>query len=126
MQKMEALKKELTKENSLPDKNLEVLLESFYGKMLSDTMLGFFFQGKDLKHIVEQQKSLLMMVMGFKKTYEGKPVNQAHQNLPPILPGHFDRRLVLLKETLQENNISLKAQEEWLSFENQFRNVIVK
>lgn len=124
MLKMDSLKAELTSKGPLAEE-LEKILKRFYEKMDKDTMIGFFFQGKNLQNIINQQVKLLSMVMGV-GTYLGKPVSQAHLELPPILKGHFHRRLVLLQETLQEFDLSKQSVGEWLNFEKQFERVIVK
>lgn len=122
---MEALKSELEARGPISDSLLKVL-NDFYRKMTKDTMLSFFFQGKDIEHIIEQQRKLLLMVLGIEKKYGGKPVGTAHADMPPILQGHFDRRLFLLSETLKENNFSAEAASQWVGFERQFEKVIVK
>ena len=104
---------------------LNELLEDFYLRMHSDTMLGFFFEGRDLKHIAHQQGQFLMNAAGFTPKFEGKGPSTAHVNLPPILDGHFDRRLVILRETLLAHHLPPPIIELWVSFESTFRNIVV-
>jgi truncated hemoglobin YjbI len=59
-------------------------------------------------------------------SYSGKPPAQAHAAMPPILPGHFDRRLVLLAETLAAEGLSAEDIRTWTDFENAFRSAIVE
>jgi truncated hemoglobin YjbI len=122
------LKKHIEDQNQNVDPAtlIDKVLQSFYKKMSHDTMIGFFFHQKDLQKVIERQKEFLLMVFGYEKSYTGRSVMAAHMNLPPILEGHFNRRLVLLKETLQEFNFPDKAQQDWLGFEEGFRKVIVK
>jgi truncated hemoglobin YjbI len=94
--------------------------------MASDTMLGFFFSSKDLHHIVLQQSSFLLRAMGQIKTYSGKSPGKAHVKIAPILQGHFDRRILLLRETLKEFSLTPGSIEIWASFEEQFRKYIVE
>lgn len=125
MSQLAQLKNEL--EKSAPIENaLEDVLQKFYTAMLKDTMIGFFFAGKDINKIVQGQMSLLLTVMGVREKYTGVPVGQAHLNLPPILEGHFNRRLVILQQTLEKYNFSKDAVKDWLEFEKKFHNVIVK
>jgi len=93
--------------------------------MSKDLLLGFFFENKDLRRIILQQKAFLLRSMGEKKTYSGKSPARAHSKIPPILKGHFDRRMVLLRETLNEFGLSQNAIETWVFFEEQFRKSIV-
>jgi truncated hemoglobin YjbI len=105
---------------------IEQILTAFYETMSRDTMLGFFFAGKDLKHIIEQQKMFLLRALGEEVAYSGKSPARAHTATAPILDGHFDRRLLLLAECLQKNGLSEGAVKTWVGFEAQFRKVIVK
>ena len=102
------------------------LLAKFYKKMATDILLGFFFSGKDLDHISEQQKKFLLRAMGVTRSYEGKSPRGAHRKIPPILQGHFDRRMVLLRETLEEEGLSKENIKTWIDFEEQFRKSIVE
>lgn len=105
--------------------SLQVILDEFYQQMSRDVMIGYFFQNKDLKKIVESQIQLLMMVMGFEKKYLGPPVGQAHLSLPQIRRGHFNRRLVILEKVLNQFGLPAEAISDWLSFERQFEEMVV-
>ncbi|MBK9295165.1 MAG: hypothetical protein IPM57_12135 [Oligoflexia bacterium] len=125
MSQLLLLKEELLQRGDL-ELELEKILQKFYTVMANDSMIGFFFQGKDLNKIVNGQKELLLTAMGIKPTYTGRPVNQAHMNLPPILEGHFNRRLVILEQTLNEFKLRKDTVQNWIGFEKKFANVIVK
>jgi truncated hemoglobin YjbI len=102
----------------------EILLD-FYARMAADTMLGFFFSGKDLNLIAEKQEAFLLRAMGATPSYSGKPPAQAHDELPPILAGHFDRRLRILEETLLGRGVKAEDIRTWVAFESAFRSAIV-
>lgn len=104
---------------------LNLILEDFYQKMHDDLLVGFFFEGKDLKHIAHQQGKFLLNAAGFLDRFEGKGPSTAHLSMPPILDGHFDRRLVLLREVLQTHGLPQPIIEIWVSFESTFRNIVV-
>jgi truncated hemoglobin YjbI len=104
---------------------LNLILEDFYTRMHRDVMLGYFFEGRDLKHIAHQQGKFLLNAAGFIDKFEGKGPSTAHTSLPPILEGHFDRRLVILRETLQAHQLPTHIVELWISFEGTFRNIVV-
>ncbi len=89
-------------------------------------MVGFFFDGKDLAHIAEQQLRFVLRAMDAVSSYAGKSPSAAHLELPPILAGHFDRRLRILEETLREHGLTEAEIQVWIGFEEAFRNVIVK
>lgn len=105
---------------------LEKILKRFYHRMSEDIIIGFFFDGKDLDHIAMMQKSFLMRAWGITQSYAGKSPADAHANLAPILKGHFDRRLVVLAETLREFGVSSQDIETWTTFENKFRAAVEK
>ena len=100
---------------------LEKILTRFYEKMGQDVMIGFFFAGHDVRAIAAMQKSFLMRAWGVSPSYAGKSPADAHASLPPILKGHFDRRLVLLAETLREFKLADAQIALWVSFEEKFR-----
>jgi hemoglobin len=104
--------------------NLEKILDRFYSKMSTDLLIGFFFQDRDIHKIAKMQKAFLMRTWGITSSYQGKPPKEAHAHLAPILTGHFDRRLVLLAETLREFGLSQKWIDVWVSFENRFRDAV--
>ena len=102
------------------------ILEDFYQRMSEDILIGFFFDGKDLKEIAATQKDFLMRAMGAKASYAGKAPADAHEKIAPILAGHFDRRLVVLEQTLKDHGLGAEDIRVWLGFENAFRDGIVK
>ncbi|MEO5968722.1 MAG: group 1 truncated hemoglobin [Bdellovibrionia bacterium] len=104
---------------------LQEILEDFYNRMSKDILIGYFFTGKDTRQIAHQQMAFLLQAMGVSTTYAGKPPTQAHGNLPPILAGHFDRRIVILGETLRDHGLSESDTKTWINFEKAFRKAIV-
>lgn len=102
------------------------ILRDFYHRMSEDAMIGFFFTGKNTDEIADRQLHFLMRAMGAAPTYSGKAPAFAHLELPPILPGHFDRRLRILEETLWDHGLNVQDIRTWVEFENAFRGSIVK
>ncbi|MBY0471352.1 group 1 truncated hemoglobin [bacterium] len=103
---------------------LSQFLRDFYDRMSRDVLIGFFFDGKDTAAIADKQKQFLMKAMGESKTYSGKNPSNAHLELPPILRGHFDRRLRILEETLKDHGLDADEIHIWIEFEKSFRAVI--
>jgi hemoglobin len=101
------------------------ILDDFYQRMSKDTLIGFFFAGKNLQNIVEKQSQFLLKAAGLTEDYKGLPPQRAHSKLPPILGGHFDRRTQILKETLEAYQLSKDQIEIWLGFERTFRDAIL-
>lgn len=107
------------------EEGLREILRDFYRRMSEDLMIGFFFAGKDLDLIADQQRAFLMRAMGAIPSYSGKPPAKAHDKIAPILAGHFDRRLRLLEETLAAHGIATEEIRLWVAFEGAFRDQIV-
>ena len=93
--------------------------------MSEDVLIGFFFAGKDLKEIALRQSQFILNAAGLIKVYSGRGPASAHLSLAPILAGHFDRRLILLRETLIEAHVSQVDIDLWLNFEEGFRAMVV-
>ena len=106
------------------DPALEKILVRFYEKMSQDVMIGFFFSNHDTHKIALHQKAFLLKAWGATKSYQGKAPAEAHAPLPPILAGHFDRRLVILAETLREFDVSEENIQIWVRFEDKFRSAV--
>jgi len=104
---------------------MEAILQDFYARMAADMLIGFFFDGRDVAAIARKQAEFLLRAMGATPSYQGKAPAQAHDELPPILSGHFDRRLRLLEETLRAHGLSEEDIRTWIGFENAFRDAIV-
>ena len=104
---------------------VESILEIFYQKMSEDILIGYFFSGKDLIRIAHQQATFLLMASGLETEFKGKGPASAHTEMPPIYEGHFDRRLVLLRETLTKQGLSLEQVNTWVQLEESFRLMIV-
>ncbi len=104
---------------------VRAVLKDFYRRLAADVMVGFFFVGRDLDRIADKQADFLLRAMGARTTYEGRAPAQAHEQLPPILPGHFDRRLRVLETTLADHGLAAEDIRIWIAFEAAYRDAIV-
>jgi truncated hemoglobin YjbI len=111
--------------DNLGEGRLRDILREFYQRMSKDVLIGYFFDGKDIQNIADQQFAFLLLAMGVRKTYDGKLPTHAHLNLPPIYVGHFDRRLTLLRKTLEDAGLKEEEINAWVDFEDAFRNVVI-
>ncbi len=89
-------------------------------------MIGYFFSGKDLVHTSQRQAEFILSAGGFLPKYEGRGPATAHTSLPPIWKGHFDRRLLLLREVLEKNGLDPRVIQAWIDFEESFRAIVVQ
>ncbi len=110
---------------ALGETRIRQIVGRFYRRMADDILVGFFFDGRDLDLIADRQSAFLYRAMGLRESYTGLPPADAHQNLPPILAGHFDRRLTLLEDLLVEEGLAPHQIATWIQFENAFRAGIV-
>jgi truncated hemoglobin YjbI len=108
------------------ESGLQNILRDFYHRMEKDILIGYFFSGKDIDAVADMQKQFLMHAMGARPNYLGKPPGKAHEHLPTFLPGHFDRRLTLLRETLKDHHLDQRDIDTWIEFEDSFRSLLVK
>jgi truncated hemoglobin YjbI len=115
----------LTLGKKLGETRLRSIVRGFYDRMKDDLLIGFFFDGKDLDAIARGQSDFLMRAMGLALSYSGKAPADAHDDIAPILAGHFDRRLTLLDEHLTAEGLSEEERRVWVGFENAFRSAIV-
>jgi truncated hemoglobin YjbI len=109
----------------LREAKLSAILQDFYARMAADVLIGFFFDGRDVAAIASKQKDFILKAFGGTPTYSGKAPADAHKALPPILDGHFNRRLQLLHATLLAHGLSEEKAQTWVEFENAFRSGIV-
>lgn len=113
-------------ENAGGPEGVERILRDFYHRMSADLLIGFFFAGRNPTAIALKQKEFLMRAAGLARSFRGKPPARAHVKLPPILRGHFDRRLELLRQTLRDHGLSARDVETWVGFEESFRRGIIR
>jgi hemoglobin len=100
---------------------VRALLALFYARLAQDPLVGFFFAGKNLDAIIDGQLAFLSKVSGEAPVYRGRHPAQAHLGLPPIRRGQFDRRLVVLRETLEEAGVDPVDVEAWVGIERSLR-----
>jgi hemoglobin len=103
---------------------ITAIIQDFYAQAFVDPIIGYFFDGKNQDHLIQQQVSFTIGMLGGPKNYTGKPLELAHRSLN-LRPAHFNRRKILMEETMQRHNIDKSCQEEWLMLEEQFRRIIV-
>jgi truncated hemoglobin YjbI len=102
------------------EEKVREILQSLYDKLFDDPMVGFLFEGKDKARIVAQQLAFTCRFLGGPHTYEGKPLPVAHAGLP-LLPGHFERRHLLLAQTLDEQKVPVDVKRVWLNIDQSLR-----
>ena len=89
------------------------VVTDFYRRVFGDVMIGFLFEGKDRRRLIDKETELAAKFLGGDVRYTGKAMREAHANLP-IFGGHFERRLQILRETLRDHGVDPEVQQAWL------------
>ncbi len=92
---------------------LRAVIEDFYDRIFADIMIGFLFHGKDRQRLVDKEWEFAARMLGADVKYTGKPIRKAHAR-SPILGGHFERRLQLLKDVLADHNVAQPVRDKWI------------
>ncbi len=106
------------------EERVRAVIQALYDKLFDDPIVGFLFAGKDKAHLVEQQLAFTCHFLGGPHAYRGKPLPEAHAALP-LLPGHFDRRHFLLKQTLDAKRVPEEVKEAWLRIDENLRGSVL-
>jgi hemoglobin len=84
---------------------LRAVLTDFYRRIFDDVMIGFLFAGHDPARLIEREWEMTARILGATDVrYQGRPLREAHAR-SPILGGHFDRRLQLLKDAMAAHDV---------------------
>lgn len=104
---------------------LREVIEAFYDRMFGDDMIGFLFAGKDRATLVQREWEFTARMLGAKMAYSGRSIPDAHRN-SPIMGGHFDRRLQLLRNVLADFAVAPAVQEKWLEHTIAMRHMVTR
>ena len=103
--------------------SLRVVLEDFYNRVFADTMIGFYFAGRDKARLVEKELELTLNALGGPVSYSGRPLTEVHRPLR-IAGGHFDRRLQILKEAMAAHDLPIEIRNAWIEHTVKLRSLI--
>lgn len=92
---------------------LRAAITDFYDRVFGDVMIGFLFEGKDRQRLIDREYEFTAGFLGGAVRYTGRPMREAHANLP-IFGGHFERRLQILRETLRDHAVDPEVQRAWI------------
>ncbi|MEK6608468.1 MAG: group 1 truncated hemoglobin [Myxococcota bacterium] len=93
---------------------LRAVLADFYDRIFFDLLIGFLFAGKDKQRLIDKEWELTARLLGASVAYTGRPIREAHAR-SPILGGHFERRLQLLRETLADHAVPPAVRDAWIA-----------
>lgn len=92
---------------------LRRVITDFYERVFADTMIGFLFVGKNKPRLIQKEWELVAALLGAPIGYSGRSMGEAHARVP-ITAGHFDRRLVILEETLEAHDVDPEVRRRWV------------
>ena len=84
---------------------IDSIIATFYPRIISDSVLGSYFQTANTEKIMRMQKHFLTAATGGPLTYSGRPLKEVHKPLG-ISRYEFDRYVQLLVDTLRTLGIS--------------------
>jgi hemoglobin len=105
---------------------LRAVITDFYARIFPDVMIGFMFQGKDRRHLIDREYELTAALLGAPGvTYTGRPMRTAHAQ-HTIFGGQFERRLQILRETLADHHVDSDVQQAWIDHQLSLRSQITR
>ena len=104
---------------------LREVLEAFYDRVFVDDMIGFLFIGKDRATLVQREWEFTARLLGADLAYSGRSIPEAHR-ASPIMGGHFDRRMQLLREVLVAFDVPTAVQTAWLQHSEAMRHLVTR
>lgn len=102
-----------------PDK-LRTVVVDFYRRVFDDIMIGFLFIGKNRQRLIDMECSFTSRFLGANTAYLGRSMREAHARTP-IMGGHFDRRLQILRETLRDHDVDADVRDSWIDHQLRLR-----
>ncbi len=84
--------------------DIEQLVETFYGELVIDPLIGKFFEGLDLEHHLPRIRAFWEMILLGQPGYTTN-VTEVHLKLHQRIPmerAHFDRWLELFRGTVDQ------------------------
>jgi truncated hemoglobin YjbI len=100
---------------------LRRVIEDFYDRVFDDAMIGFLFTGKDKQRLIDKEWELAAQMLGAPGVrYTGRPIREAHA-ASPIMGGHFDRRLQILKDVMADHDVDAEVRDAWVAHTNSLR-----
>jgi hemoglobin len=94
---------------------LRAVIDRFIDRVFDDMMIGFFFQNANTsrQRVKAKEYEFAARHLGAEVPYTGKSIREAHAP-HPIMGGQFNRRLQILRETLEEMHVPEPVREHWL------------
>ncbi|MDQ3336253.1 MAG: hypothetical protein M4D80_13880 [Myxococcota bacterium] len=112
--------------DKIGEAKLRAVLADFYDRVFADVMIGFMFQGKDKRHLVDREYEMAARMLGASDvTYTGRPMRTAH-GAHTIFGGHFERRLQILREAMADHDVDPEVRQVWIDHTLALRDQITR
>ena len=112
--------------DKIGEPKLRAVLADFYDRVFADVMIGFMFQGKDKRHLIDREYEMTAKMLGASNvTYTGRPMRTAHA-AHTIFGGHFERRLQILRETIADHAVDAEVAQVWIDHTLALRDQITR
>jgi hemoglobin len=95
------------------EQGLRELVTAFVDRVFEDSIIGFFFVGKDRSRIIEKELEHAVAHLGGPQAYTGRSLDRVHQPLR-INAGQFRRRLAILRKVLAEHGADEAVAQRWI------------
>jgi truncated hemoglobin YjbI len=93
---------------------LRRIIDRFVDRVFDDVMIGFFFRHARRERIKQKEYEFAAQHLGAGTEYTGRSIAEAHR-AHPIMGGQFARRLMILKETLEAEQVPEHVKQHWLA-----------
>ena len=100
---------------------IEEILRTFYDEVFEDMMIGFHFRNADKERLIRVETQMTCIALGASDMkYEGKTIRKAHAK-HPILGGQFERRLQILRESMEKHQLPQHVRDAWIDHNQKLR-----
>ena len=104
---------------------LRSIIGTFVERMFADPMIGFHFRKANRRRIAEKEYELAAEHLGGGVQYSGRPIREAHA-VHAILGGQFDRRLEILRRTLEDADAPPAVIRHWIAYTENLRSHVTR
>jgi hemoglobin len=104
---------------------LRRMIDHFVDRVFDDIMIGFFFRNASRERIKEKEYEFAARHLGADVPYTGRPIREVHA-AHPIMGGQFNRRLQILKDTLEELGVPANVREHFLFHTESLRTQVTR
>ena len=106
------------------EETLRAVIVDFYDRVFADLMIGYLFGGQDKARLIEREYEFAACMLGADISYRGRGMRAAHAR-HPIMRGHFDRRLVILKQAMARHDVPAAVGDAWIDHTLSLRTAVL-